>query len=114
MTAQPTTPTPRPAPKPRPSSPWDNPITIPPIPNYTPTGAEMTAARRRLARYDGDLGRQESATLGILQADITLIAGHLTDHLECDRNCDELAGHVRSAGAISAVFDAAERARRAA
>ena len=93
--------------------PWPNPPQIPPGgPCATPTAAQRTEARLRLARYDGNLDRQANATLGVLQADVGLIATHLETHLGCDRACPALAGLVRSAGAASAAFDAADvRAR---
>lgn len=87
--------------------PWPNPPLPPGGPCYAPTAAERTEARIRLARYDGNLDRQADATLGVLQADVSLIATHLGTHTVCDRSCDALAGLVRSAGAASAAFDAA-------
>lgn len=99
----------RPIPNPSPVPPWPNPgpVGTPPRPGYAPDVAERAEARRRLAQYDGSLDRQADATLGVLQADVTILGNHLDLHPECDRSCAELAGIVRGMRATSAAFDAA-------
>lgn len=102
-----------PIPQPRPTSPWPTPPQLPPSgPSYTSDAAERAEARRRLARYDGDLDRQAGSALSCIQGRLSNLVRHLEEDPECTPTCAVLASELRAMVAYSAAFDAAgERAR---